>query len=1761
MQIEGYEITEHLHESVKSNIYRGVSKGDKEPVVIKVLKYECLSVEDLNRFAYEYDIMRKLDLPGVIKVHDFIECHNTKAIIMEDIRGESLTKLVQLKKGDFGFFLNTAIKIATILRSIHKNSVIYKDVKPQNILFNSETETVKIIDFGLATHLSREVQEIVSPGFIGGTIPYISPEQTGRMNRSIDYRSDFYSLGVTFYQMLTGRLPFISNDLMELVHSHIAKTASTPHELDHNIPKVLSDIVMKLMEKKAENRYQSAQGLIDDLKECSRQLEENQAIKAFQLAKNDIPDRFQIPEKLYGRKKEKSQIINAFQRAVEGTMEVLFVSGKSGIGKSALINESHKPLAGKRGYFISGKFDHLEKSIPYTAIIQAFRSLTRQILTEGAEKLEYWKTLISNGVGKNGQLLVDVIPEIELLIGPQPAVSSLPPEKTQNRFNLLFQNFVKGCANEKHPLVLFIDDLQWADNASLNLISQILTDPGIGHLLFVGAYRDNEVDSVHPFSMMRESIKDEVQWEELRLNSLNEEQIAFMVADTLHHQKSEVLELATLIAAKTDGNPFFIKEFLLHLYRDELIRHDKRWQWDIQKIKEAEITDNVVELLTSKIEKQDESIKELLAAASCFGSIFNIQTMGVILEKSEEAVNNLINTCVNQGFFIRIGNTIRFVHDKVEEAAYSTLTDKKREKLHYEIGYKLLKDAKKEDRVEEKIFAIVKQLNQAFHLIEPAKKQELCELNQLAGKKAKKSTAYKTALSLFEKAIDLLPENAMEREYSKTFALHKEWVESLYLTKNVEKAKEQLEWLVEIAQTDFDKVAIYNIQNDLYRNLMEYDQAINVTLRALKLLGYELPETEEELTEQFTKENEKVTQILSEKTMDDLYNIQVTTSEKEIIINRLLSEIFGDGTMAGQMTLAFLAVLKMFTHTLQYGNTEHSALLYIFLQIVILTSHDYDKAYQLGKLAMRFSADSDDASMNCTVYHEFGLFTSGWKQHLRENEKYYLKSVELGMESGNLSFCAYNYIHLGSEPIIYGKNLFEQLENTKKYLLSLQRLKDHGIYQMVQATSSQPIKNLTEVIGSDTFSDEEFDEEEYKKQYTQLPMIISQYYYNKIRSLYLFERYEEAFKLANDNEEVVNIGISFFPKVVEYYFYYALSLIQILENAETDEKKQELWEKFETIEKKIKLWAETCPENVLHKHLLLLAEQCRLREESEKGMAYYEQAIEEANKVSYVNNEGLANELAAKFYLHRGLKKIAVTYLREAHHCYVKWGATAKVNLLLKTHRSLFQSFPNRLLPGDRDYRSKKLTDSSHSGSSGSLTSMTLDLDSIIKSSQAIVSEVEMRKLMTKMIKILTENSGAQKGFLILRSKDGTLTIKAESNTESQEEIMFQSTPLNQCDKLSISIVRYVAKTDEIVVLENASEDGIFVKDEYVVQNQTHSVLCMPIIKHGKQLGVLYLENNLLTGSFTTNHVDTLRILSANAAISIENALLYEELKEWNTDLEKRVEARTLELYNTNQELQESMEELKKTQKKLVQAEKMAVLGGMVAGVAHEINTPVGICVTSSSFLENKTNQFEVKYNENTITREDLEVFINDTKKVSISILKNLKKAADLIKTFRMVAVDQGTEEKRKFNLKQYIHDVLLSLKSIHADTNHKITVLGDDSAEIFSYPGTYYQIITSLLSNSILHGFENGEGEIVIEIEQQENRALLTYHDNGKGIEPDHLEKVFDPFFTTKRAKGGVGLGLNIVYNLVTQRLNGEIRCESTPGKGTTFFITDNLS
>jgi len=1777
LSLANYQELELIFDEGKTSIYRARREYDSSLVVIKVLSTEYPSLQDIARIKHEYEILKNLNIAGVVKAYNLEKYNNHFALILENIDGVSLKEIIKTQKIELHDFLQIAVDISQSLGELHQQQIIHKDIKPPNILINWSERLIKIIDFSISSRLSKENPQLDNSNLLEGTLAYISPEQTGRMNRSLDYRTDLYSLGVTFYEMLTGRLPFNVTNPMELVHCHIAKQPAPISELKPDIPPVISAIVMKLLSKNAEQRYQSAFGLKADLEKCLHQLESTTYIADFKIGQQDKSGLLYIPEKLYGRAEEINTLLTAFAQVSQGSKELILVTGYSGIGKSALVNELHKPIVQKRGYFISGKFEQFKRNIPYASLIQAFQGLVKQLFMQSTNRLAMWRKRLLNALGPNAQIIIDVIPEIELIIGKQIKVPELDSLESQNRFNLVFLKFIRVFAQKVHPLVIFLDDLQWADLASLKIIQLLATDSETANLLIIGAYRDNEVDAGHQLTLALQEIEKtniiikRINCQPLKLNDLEE-----LISDTLKSTIEEIRPLAELILNKTAGNPFFYTQALRYIYQEKLLTYNfntGQWEWDIEQIHRIGITDNVIDLMIDKIQKLHINTQNILQLAACIGNRFDLGTLAIINEKSSRETADELWEAILTGLVLPLDETYKlpqliediydlvidykFLHDRVQQAAYTLIPNAHKKQVHLRIGQLLLKNLD-HSLLEEKIFDIVNQFNIGAELISnQAERNTLAELNLMAGMKAKDSTAYESSLKFFRLGLAVLAEDSWETHYQLTLDLHVETVELEYINTHFEQAEYLFESVIENSQNILHSVKVYEKKITFYISNLRVKEALDIVLLVLEKLGVTLSQSPP-----------------TELKIESLVNLPIMTDANKIAAMRILMLSTAAAAFADPPLLLMIS-FTMVNLCLQYGNSSLSAYAYAtYSRYLCGRAQDIESGYQLGQLSLKLLEQFNAQELKAKIYFIYNCFVRPWKEHIKETIEPLRETLKIGLETGDTEYAGYSGIFAILNDFSTGENLEVLSERQVQYLELAQSIKqDHFIYYML--ILKQTILDLVQGVKDESsYLEGEICNRSIIQNFTNNTTGIFLVYLNKLILCYFSGNYIQAIKNVQLAKPYA-LSASGSIRALQYNFYHSLALLarHIHQNSKsilsTEDELAVTLEQVEINQQQLQKWAFYAPINNQHKYELIEAEKARLLGQPLLAMEYYDRAISSANDSGYIHEEALANERAAEFYLSLGRSKIAALYMTKAHYCYICWGAKAKVKQL--------ESKYSKLITKSSTFNQTESHTVSITSSSTTLTSQ-LDLITVIKASQTLSEEIILDNLLQKLMGIVIENAGAEIGYLILE-REGSLFIKVRK-TVGKNELMSQQIDENNAQEyLPISLIRYVNKIREDLVIDNATATGNFISDPYIIKNKVKSILCIPIIHQGKQLAILYLENSLIVGAFTADRLQILKLLSSQVAISLENAYLY-------ANLEEKVAIRTQELNENNQQLQRTLHELKVTQTQLIQTEKMSSLGQMVAGIAHEINNPVTFIHGNiryigdyTSDLLNLVSLYQEVY-PNTISKissfiEDisLDYIKEDIPKIISSIKNGTERIREIVLTLRNFSrLDEA--DIKPVDIHKGIDSTLLILQSrLQSKLGYPpIEIIKNygDLPLVECYAGQLNQVFMNVLSNAIdaierfnrdtmKNGVLSNKHSSTITISTQivnSDTVSISIKDNGQGIDAEVKQKIFDPFFTTKPVGEGTGLGLSISYQIVVNKHNGKIECISVPGKGAEFVI-----
>jgi PAS domain S-box-containing protein len=1473
---------QQLQRDTEFVLFRGYLSGPLDAsapsILVRTPIADKPSPASLRRMQEEYSLRAELDPAYVVRPLALFQAGAGHMLVLEDPGGTPLDLLLDGPMG-IARFLRLAIRIAAALGHVHSRRLVHKDVKPANILVSTVRDQALLMGLGIASRVPRERQSLQPPEFVAGSLSYMAPEQTGRMNRSIDARSDLYALGVTFYEMLTGTLPFIAIDSMELVHCHIARQPICPSDRLKSIPRALSAIIMKLLAKMAEERYQTAAGIESDLRRCLTEWETLHRIDEFPLGEHDTPDRLLISEKLYGRESEIDALLAAFDRIVAGGKpELVLVSGYSGIGKSSVVNELHKSLVPARGLFASGKFDQYKRDIPYATLAQAFQSLVQGLLGKSEADLALWRDSLRDALGRNGRLIIDLVPELELIIGRQPPAPDLPPHDARNRFHLLFRRFIGVFSRPEHPLVLFLDDLQWLDTATLDLLEDLLIGSDLQHLMLIGAYRANEVTSAHPLRHKLEAIGTaDGKVTEITLAPLAPEHLQLLISEALRCDPERAASLAQLVHEKTGGNPFFAKRFIASLAEEGLLIFDHdagRWSWDLGRIHAKGYTDNLVDLMVAKLTRLPVATQKAVQHLACLGNGAAVGTLSLVHGATEAELHSLLDEAIRAELLERGKDSYHFIHDRIQEAAYLLIPESMRPETHLRIGRLLAANMPPEQR-QEAIYEIVNQLNRGALLItSDQEREQLAELNLIAAKRAKAATAYGSALNYLTTGEALLPEHSWERCHSLVFSIELNRAECEFLTGDLAAAETRLSTLSFRGRNLLDKSAVACLRTTLYTTLDRVSRAVEICLDYLREAGiaWSLHPTVEEVREEYAH----LCAHLERRPIEAFFDLPLMFDPDWRATMEVLTELSAPAFFV-DANLQALALLRMANLSAEHGNCDGSCYAYSFMNGIFGPRFgDYRAGLRFGQLGLDLIEKKGLDRFKARVYFACGVAVFPWGRHVRVARPLIRRGLETALQTGDQTYTAYAYCHLVQNLLTSAEPVEEVQREAESALQFAQKTRFALVVDVVvgQLGFIRTLRGLTRQFGS--FSDHAFDEGRFEQHFEESPSLIwpaCWYWIRKLQARFHAGDYGQAVAAAAKAGALLDAMNGLFEEA-DYHFYGALAKAAAFDSA-TLQERQAHSAALATHHERLVLWAGNCPDNFANRAALVAAEIARLEGRGLEAERLYEQAIGAAREQGFVQNEGLACELAARFYAARGFEEIARLYMRRARESYLRWGATGKVRQLEALHPHLGE--PQRA-PGPTSTIGAPVEH--------------LDLATVIKVSEALSGEMVLEKLIFKLMRTAIKHAGAARGLLIV-PRGGELQVEAEATAADDVTVRLREDTETET-ALPESIVRSVARTKESVILDDASSQNPFSSDPYIVRHRARSVLCLPLMSRSKLIGVLYLENNLAPAVFGPDRIVVLKLLASQAAMSLENTRLYRDLAKREARIRRMVDANVI---------------------------------------------------------------------------------------------------------------------------------------------------------------------------------------------------------------------------------------------------------------------------
>ncbi|KFA87000.1 trifunctional serine/threonine-protein kinase/ATP-binding protein/sensor histidine kinase [Archangium violaceum] len=1771
----GYTLHEQLHTSHRSTLFRATRLRDHRPVILKLTTSDYLDRRRTLELRREYAIARRVEGNGILRVLGLEEFPDRAALVLEDFGGISLRHLLD-ERGplDVGTFLDFAVRLGAALGHIHQRGVIHKDIKPHNIIVNPTTGELKITDFSLSVGLSLECVPPELPTHLTGTLAYMAPEQTGRMNRGVDSRADFYALGATFFELLTDRRLFITSSPLELLHAHVAQVPPSPRELNPEVPERLAAIILKLLAKAPEERYQSTWGLIADLEQCQRQWREGSTLPPFPLGLADQSHQYRPPQGLHGRDADVALLTRTYARAASGRGQLLLISGPAGIGKSSLVNELYRVTAASRGRVAMGKCDQLLHGEPFAAIHQALQALVRQTLGEGEAETTLIRERLQEVLGSNLAALVEAVPDTRALVGEQPPALPLPSSESRNRLYLVLARTLQAFATPERPLALFLDDLQWADNATLTLLQNLAREASSRHLLLIGTYRDTELSPEHPLTHARDALRATgTTWERIHLAPLGINDVARMVCESTAVEAGHALELARLIHSRTGGNPFSVKSFLRFLHERELLRFEprsRRWEWDVARIESHGLPEDIATLMVAESQRLPEEIRALLQSAAFLGVTFGFHDLMVAHGAAAAETARALWTAIERRLVVPLGKdyvlldpqggavepmdldvSFRFAHDRIRQAAYSFLPEDERTPRHLEVGLRLYEDARATRTLEERMFTILPHLGHAPERIGPdALRLELADLHLAAGRRAKRSGTYRTACELFRSGARLIPPAAREQEHERTFALHKELAESLYLTGDLEAAASGFSALLAQARTPAQRASVLCLQAILSSLNDRHAESLKLGLEGLRLLGIDIPSAPEDAT--VAAELRRVEAALEGRHIEALLDLPPMSEPTAQLAAELLGAIASPAYFVSQRLLILLT-LRQIRLSLEHGNSRFSPYGYAAYGFVVSTLRD-DPATgrRFSLLAHELATRQKDPMQQARALYIHAGYIEHWTRSARTGIPQLAEAYKVLLESGDWQHAGHCFTFLSWRRLALGESLPEMLAENQRFLEQTATQKDISNFLVLQTLR----RALLQLTGTP--------EEESSKEPLPGPLgaaAMAHITQVRLEQRYLFRQLEEALALAREGAVYMRAMPGAFL-LTTHAFYSALSAAAVYPGASED-RKQELLEEMERQGAWLEKRARHAPENFSPYHLLVLAELARVKGQHVEAHTRYEEAIASARSSGFTSVEAIACEQAARFQAERNRLPLASAYLVEALNAYERWGATGKVHLLAAEQAHLLHAYSASLRAWDHKLQQAglpALPPTQDLSSTDSLAEV-LDISSVMKASQAISSELHFPQLAANLIDILMESTGAQRGVLVLQREEDFFV-------EASGEMGHGSAPLLPVERMAHSgalchtIAELVLSTGTHLLLDDASSQEPFHAEPYVSRHHVRSVLCVPILHRKQLLGLVYLENNLTPGAFNANRLKAVGMLLAQAAISLENAGLYRKLEKSHRTLEHRVQERTEQLHSKNAELEGALERLRTMQAQIITQEKLASLGSLTAGIAHELKNPLNF-VKNFSELSLELMQ---ELRESVDKREDTGSLLQELERNLAKVCEHEQRASGIINgMLRHARNTRGAP--RAISINQLVEDAVRlvdhGLRARRPPRHVAFDVAFDTSVPpCHLVPEDLSRVILNLLDNGCYAAQQkagretDGQPRLKISTRWTGSEVEIRVRDNGNGVPASVRDKLFTPFFTTKPTGEGTGLGLSLSHEIVVVALGGKLRVESEEGQYAEFTV-----
>ncbi|WP_080844239.1 AAA family ATPase [Cytobacillus gottheilii] len=1707
--IGDYELLEIEIEMQDSVFFKGQSKFGKQ-VLIKTLKKEYPDKMEVSAAIHEFHLSEKIQ-EVILQPIEILKHHSVYYFVYEYFNGIPLAEVLKQTKKPMLDKLKIAHSLANALSVLHRHGVIHKNINSMQILLSEPSLAVKITGLTYATNLKQESYALSSQRIVFENHPlYMSPEQTGKMNKPIDHRSDLYSLGVVLYELFTGKFPFNMEDHTKLVHAHLAKTPINPSLQHADLPEMISEMILKLLEKTPDNRYKSAWGLREDLDYAINQYHAFGEIPMSAIGQYDNDLVFEIAGRLYGREKEITEIHNAFSIVANGGRNVVLIPGEAGIGKTALVNEIHKPLIKEKGYFISGKFEQMNRTVPLAPILAAFQSLIRQFLTENEGQVEVWKREIQEGLSVQSSILTALLPELAWLIGESKHANNRSLLDTQRLQLYSFQQFINIIATKDHPLVLFLDDLQWADIASLEWIEYMLTQANCQYFMIIAAYRENEIGQQHPFKKTLNLLEiKNVPISSIPIRNLSKKQVSLWLEQSFCDQGAHIAELSVHIYRITQGNPFYIRQLLKSFEDDGFITLlPEQRKWSIQeKYKESIADEDVLSFLIGRMELLPSNIQSILQLASCIGNRFDLKTLSIISGATLERTAELLWDTLEAGFILPAHVSYKwiyreeaealveeeplyytFLHDRIQQAFYEMMTEEEQEAAHLTIGRLLCMH---ESSIKNDIFTIVNHLNRTQNRLTLQEKQKLREWNITAAEKAKNAAAYSEALAYFEHARLLSEETFIDgQEDDLHYRLMKGLGECQYVTSQFSAAERTFDELLSYTKAKTEQLEIYNSKMLLYTHMHRVEESIQAGLEGLKLYGITFPE---KLTKgDVAKEFLLVRLAFSKRKREQILTLPKLNNDEKLVLNTMIT--MNSAAYHTDQNLAAILMLRAVRYTLKHGIANISALVVNNYALILSSGFkDFQGSVMYGKLALELSEYFGDAGIKGRVHFVYGSFVNQWHSqisnntlHLERSQRYCLDAGNMHLAGANSSFIVVSMLLQGAQldSVLNTVNQQIQFINTIQYPISIGFLNELKHWtSLLQSEHPQFHWEMQPVLDDDSAK--------------------IMHYTIRLQMAYLFQKRDYAAAILQELCSLVNNRLTLVI-VPEYYYYLALWCIK---DAEIGRAYKGEWKKSL---KKLQKWAKISPQNYKHKLLLIQAEKLKESEiiVNAKLLALYDESIRLAEENGFIQDAAIANESAGNYLSGIGHKKLAQPYFEAACSLFEQWGLGFKRKQLNIDYKR--EGAPIQLQP--QQYYDVH--------------------DALQGAAQSISTEITMSKLASRLLGVAMEYAGADRGFILYKRKDAFFVGECKSLNEPEDEL-YRDEPITGKNLLAEKVVAYVKASNDPVVLHHAAADGLFIKDPYIMKSKTKSLFCNPFIRKGEVIGVLYLENRQATHVFTEEKTKLLSILTTQLSISIENVYVYETM-------EKAVAKKTEQLQYANQSLEKINMELEEVERKRKH---------FLANISHDLRTPVnvvgGYLEAIMSGLAKDEQEKEYLIAKAYERANELQELIQDLFELSQAESGRLQFDIDYIPLSQFIAYVQNRYENEQLGERMSFR-----IENRIANKDIEDYMIGVD-------PERIRQVFANLIGNAKKY---TQSGEIVLSFKLQDHKELLiTISDSGVGIPADILPFIFDRDYTNSygdHKKKGHGLGLSICKEIITVH-KGTIWAESQEGHGTSFYMT----